>query len=114
MRNERLTRWIRETSEWAAFTLSVCTGSLLLAKAGLLEGMRATTNRRAMDLLLDAAYPSTTMVEHVRYVNNGKLITSAGATAWIDAALHLLAKLHGEKRAIDTASKLEHDWRREL
>ncbi|GBF75620.1 AraC family transcriptional regulator [Paenibacillus sp. 598K] len=113
MHNERLTRWIRETSERAAFTLSVCTGSLLLAKAGLLEGMRATTNRRAMDLLLGAASPSTTVVEHVRYVDNGTLITSAGVTAGIDAALHLLAKLHDEARAIDTASKLEHDWRRE-
>jgi ribosomal protein S18 acetylase RimI-like enzyme len=56
---------------------------------------------------------SATLVENVRYVDNGRLITSAGVTAGIDAALHLIAKLHGEERAIDTASRLEHDWRRE-
>jgi transcriptional regulator GlxA family with amidase domain len=114
MHNEKLTDWINETSRRAAFTLSVCTGALLLAKAGLLEGLRATTNKRAMDLLMEAAPASATLVENVRYVDNGRLITSAGVTAGIDAALHLVAKLHGEERAIDTASRLEHEWRREL
>jgi len=113
MYNEKLTGWINETSRRAAFTLSVCTGALLLAKAGLLEGKRATTNRRAMNLLMEAAPASATLIENVRYVDNGKLITSAGVTAGIDAALHLVAKLHGEERAIETASRLEHDWRRE-
>jgi putative intracellular protease/amidase/N-acetylglutamate synthase-like GNAT family acetyltransferase len=114
MHNEKLTGWINETSRRAAFTLSVCTGALLLAKAGLLEGLRATTNKRAMDLLMEAAPASATLVENVRYVDNGRLITSAGVTAGIDAAPHLVAKLHGEERAIDTASRLEHDWRREI
>lgn len=113
MHNVKLTDWIRETSRQAAYTLSVCTGALLLAKAGLLEGLRATTNRRAMDLLREAAPASATILEDVRYVDNGRLIASAGVTAGIDAALHLVAKLHGEERALDTASKLEHDWRRE-
>ncbi|REE69624.1 acetyltransferase (GNAT) family protein [Paenibacillus taihuensis] len=113
MHNQTLTDWINTASRRAAFTLSVCTGALLLAKAGLLEGMRATTNRRAMDLLLEAAPASATLVENVRYVDNGRLITSAGVTAGIDAALHLVAKLHGEERALETASRLEHDWRRE-
>ncbi|MCR2806588.1 GNAT family N-acetyltransferase [Paenibacillus soyae] len=113
MHNEKLTRWIGDTSRRAAYTLSVCTGALLLAKAGLLEGLRATTNRRAMDLLREAAPPSATLLEDVRYVDNGRLIASAGVTAGIDAALYLVAKLHGEERALDTASRLEHDWRRE-
>ncbi|XEC94088.1 GNAT family N-acetyltransferase [Paenibacillus tarimensis] len=113
MHNEKLTDWINETSQCATFTLSVCTGALLLAKAGLLEGLRATTNKRAMDLLIEAAPVSATLIENVRYVDNGRIITSAGVTAGIDAALHLIAKLHGEERAIDTASRLEHDWRRE-
>ncbi|MBY3621938.1 GNAT family N-acetyltransferase [Acinetobacter sp. CUI P1] len=113
MHNEKITDWINETSHRAAFTLSVCTGALLIAKAGLLEGLRATTNMRAMDLLMEAAPASATLIENVRYVDNGRIITSAGVTAGIDAALHLIAKLHGEERAIDTASRLEHDWRRE-
>ncbi|MCT1403715.1 GNAT family N-acetyltransferase [Paenibacillus sp. p3-SID867] len=113
MHNEKLTDWIKETSQCASFTLSVCTGALLLAKAGLLEGLRVTTNIRAMDLLIEAAPASATLIENVRYVDNGRIITSAGVTAGIDAALHLIAKLHGEERAIDTASRLEHDWRRE-
>jgi len=113
MHNEKLTSWINETSRRAVYTLSVCTGALLLAKAGLLGGMRATTNKRAMDLLLEAAPESATVIENVRYVDNGRILMSAGVTAGIDAALHLVAKLHGEERAIDTASKLEHDWRRE-
>lgn len=113
MHNEKLTQWIDETSRRTAFTLSVCTGALLLAKAGLLEGKRATTNQRAMDLLRECAPASATLVENVRYVDNGRLIISAGVTAGIDAAIHLIAKLHGEERAKDTASKLEHDWRRE-
>ncbi|SEO97229.1 GNAT family N-acetyltransferase [Paenibacillus sp. OV219] len=113
MYNEKLTGWIYETSQRASFTLSVCTGALLLAKAGLLEELRATTNRRAMDLLKEAAPASTMLVENVRYVDNGRLITSAGVTAGIDAALHLVAKLLGEERALETASRLEHDWRRE-
>ncbi|MFS0722407.1 GNAT family N-acetyltransferase [Paenibacillus sp. 1P07SE] len=111
--NEKLIHWISETSQQAAFTLSICTGALLLAKSGLLEGKRATTNRRAMDLLAELAPPSATLMENVCYVDNGSIITSAGVTAGIDAALHLIAKLLGEQRAIDTASRLEHDWRRE-
>jgi transcriptional regulator GlxA family with amidase domain/predicted GNAT superfamily acetyltransferase len=113
MHNEKLTDWINETSRRAAFTLSVCTGALLLAKAGLLDELRATTNQRAMDLLKEYAPASATLVENVRYVDNGRIITSAGVTAGIDAALHLVAKLHGEELAIDTASRLEHNWRRE-
>ncbi|AZN41122.1 GNAT family N-acetyltransferase [Paenibacillus albus] len=113
MHNEKLTGWIYATSQQASFTLSVCTGALLLAKAGILEELRATTNRRAMDLLKEAAPASATLVENVRYVDNGRVITSAGVTAGIDAALHLVSKLHGEERAIETASRLEHDWRRE-
>lgn len=112
MHNKTLTDWIYNASQQASFTLSVCTGALLLAKAGLLDGLRATTNRRAMDLLIEAI-SSVTLVQNVRYVDNGRLITSAGVTAGIDAALHLLAKLHGEERALEIASRLEHDWRRE-
>ncbi|REK71280.1 DJ-1/PfpI family protein [Paenibacillus paeoniae] len=113
MHNEALTDWIRDVSEQAELTLSVCTGALLLAKAGLLEGLSATTNSRAIDLLREVAPASTRIVEGVRYVDNGNIILSAGVTAGIDAALHVVERLIGEERALDTAVKLEYNWNRE-
>lgn len=113
MYNERLTSWIRGIAAHAEIVLSVCTGALLLAKAGMLENSSITTNRRAMDLLREAAPDSATVVEDVRYVDNGRIVMSAGVTAGIDAALHIVSRLHGEDRAFDTASKLEYHWNRE-
>ncbi|MDQ6419465.1 GNAT family N-acetyltransferase [Paenibacillus sp. LHD-117] len=113
MYNAELTEWIGAECARAELTLSVCTGALLLAKAGVLEGLRATTNRRAMELLREAAPASATIVEDVRYVDNGRIVLSAGVTAGIDAALYIVSKLHGEERATDTASKLEYEWHRE-
>ncbi|RIX48725.1 GNAT family N-acetyltransferase [Paenibacillus nanensis] len=114
MHNERLTSWIRETAANTEIVLSVCTGALLLAKAGLLENLGVTTNRRAMDLLREAAPASATVYDNVRYVDNGHIVTSGGVTAGIDAALYLVSRLHGEQRALETASMLEYQWNREL
>lgn len=113
MNNRTLTERIRSISEQTELTLSVCTGALLLAKAGLLDGLSVTTNRRAMDLLREAAPPTARIVEDVRYVDNGRIILSAGVTAGIDAALYVVERLFGEERALDTASKLEYQWQRE-
>lgn len=114
MYNERLTSWIRETAAHVEIVLSVCTGALLLAKASMLENLSVTTNRRAMELLRDAAPASARVVEDVRYVDNGRIVMSAGVTAGIDAALHIVSRLHGEERALETASRLEYHWNREL
>jgi len=108
--NSRLVAWIRETAGKAEIVLSVCTGALLLARAGLLEGLRVTTNRLAYDLLRNMVSPGTTVVEHVRYVDNGRIVTSGGVTAGIDAALHVVARLCGESRAMETASRLAYSW----
>lgn len=113
MHNERLLQWIGESAQSAEFVLSVCTGALLLAKAGLLEGMRITTNRRAFDLLEAAAPASATIVRDVRYVDNGKLVMSGGVTTGMDAALHIVSRLFGVERALASASMLEYAWRRE-
>jgi transcriptional regulator GlxA family with amidase domain len=72
MHNEALTGWIRSAANGAELVLSVCTGALLLAKAGLLDGLRVTTNRRALELLREAAPPDAVIVEEARYVDNGK------------------------------------------
>jgi ribosomal protein S18 acetylase RimI-like enzyme len=111
MNNETITSWIRTRTDSAELVLSVCTGALLLAKANLLEGLKVTTNRTTMDLLREIVPSNTLVVEDVRYVDNGKILMSAGVTASFDMALHVVSRLFGEERALDTASKLEYHWR---
>jgi transcriptional regulator GlxA family with amidase domain len=112
--NSRLITWIRETASNAAIVLSVCTGALLLAKADLLEGLRVTTNRMAYDLLRGMVSADTTIVENVRYVDNGRIVMSGGVTTGFDAALHVVARLSGESLAMETAALLEYRWQGKL
>ncbi|KRF04786.1 AraC family transcriptional regulator [Paenibacillus sp. Soil766] len=114
MNNATTTHWINQTAARAEIVLSVCTGALLLAKANLLDGLRVTTNRNAFDLLREIAPPSATIVEDVRYVDNGKIVMSAGVTAGFDAALYVIARLFGEERALATASKIEYHWHKDV
>ncbi|WP_201450671.1 DJ-1/PfpI family protein [Paenibacillus sp. An7] len=90
MNNSELTSWIRCTSENAEIVLSICTGALLLAKADLLSGLKVTTNQRAMDLLAQVAPKDCEIVRDVRYVDNGKIVMSAGVTAGMDVSLHVI------------------------
>ena len=90
--------------------LSVCTGALLLAKAGLLDNLTATTHHGALDLLREVA-PNTKVVNE-RYVDNGKFVIAAGISAGIDASLHVVSRLLGHARAVETASYMEYDWAR--
>jgi transcriptional regulator GlxA family with amidase domain len=109
MHNPVLIDWIRQRAGEAELVLSVCTGSLLLAKAGLLDGLEATTHHRALDLLRQTA-PRTTVREGCRFVDNGKIVTSAGIAAGIDAALHVVARLLGLDHAENTARYMEYPW----
>ncbi len=109
LNNAPLLDWIRTQSAKAELTLSVCTGSLLLAKAGLLEGQAATTHAAAMDLLRQLA-PNSTVHPDRRYVDNGPIITSAGIAAGIDMSLHVVERLHGAEAAIKTATYMEYPW----
>lgn len=101
--------WIRQMASSVELMLSVCTGSLLLAKAGLLEGKEATTHWAALDLLRELA-PNTRVLENIRFVDNGTVITSAGISAGIDMALHVVSRLHGLDRARETARYMEYRW----
>lgn len=109
MNNEALVGWIKQAAAKAEIVLSVCTGALLLAKAGLLDGLAATTHRGAIDLLRQVA-PMATVREGVRFVDNGNVITSAGIATGIDAALHVVSKLLGQEQAEKTARYMEYDW----
>ena len=107
--NPVLIDWIKSQAIEAELVLSVCTGSLMLAKAGLLEGLSATTYHTAFDLLGDLA-PNTKLCPGERYVDNGKVITSAGISAGIDMSLYVVAKLHGMEQAKRTAQHMEYHW----
>lgn len=112
MNNQKITSWIREVSNDAEIILSVCTGALILAKAQLLDGLKVTTNRLAVKELKDVVPASTEIIEDIRYVDNGKVILSAGISAGMDAALYVVERLMGEDRARKTAELMEYDWKK--
>ncbi len=91
--DERVLSWLRQVDAASKWTTSVCTGSLVLGAAGLLEGKRATSNWLALDRL--AEYGAEPVGG--RYVEDGKLITAAGVTAGIDMALHLVSREAGAR-----------------
>lgn len=99
--------WITHTARYADKVLSVCTGALLLAKAGLLEGMKATTHNSAFEALAEMA-PNTEIIGDARFVDNGKVITSAGISAGIDMSLYVVELLFGAEVAQNTAAYMEY------
>jgi len=101
--------WIRQQSRAAQHTVSVCTGSLLLAKAGLLDGLPATTHCSQLDLLRELA-PTAVVHTDRRFLDTGQLLTSAGISAGIDVSLHLVARLCGKEIAERTAAHMEYHW----
>lgn len=107
MHNAGLIDWIRQASEKAELVLSVCTGALLLAKAGLLDGLEATTHHGAIDLLRQTA-PKTTVHADRRFVDNGRFVCSAGVAAGIDMSLHVVGRLLGREVAEKTARQMEY------
>jgi putative intracellular protease/amidase len=103
--HEPMLDWIRGVHETSTWTTSVCTGALLLAAAGLLDGAPATTHWAARDLLaeLGAKPVAERVVEH------GKIITGAGVSAGIDMALMLVQKMNGDEVAQAVQLGIEYD-----
>lgn len=101
--------WVRASAADAEIILSVCTGAFLLAKAGLLDGQEATTHWASLQALKEAA-PKTTVRDDRRYVDNGKIVTSAGVSAGIDASLHIVERLLGRDAASESARRMEYPW----
>lgn len=99
--------WISEKSKAAELVLSVCTGSLLLGRAGLIDGLTATTHHLAMDELRSAA-PATTVDSGRRFIDSGKFITSAGVAAGIDMSFYVVERLLGRECAVETANYIEY------
>jgi transcriptional regulator GlxA family with amidase domain len=113
MHNPAMIEWVRRSNRDAELLLSVCTGALILGAAGLLDGLEATTHFGAFDELRKAA-PDCRVRTDLRYVDAGRLITSAGVSAGIDMALHVVARLHGDDAARETARYMEYEGQYEL
>ena len=112
LKKDAVIQWIRRVgTQHTELLASVCTGAFLLAKAGFLDGKRATTHWEDIaDLRI--MFPSVTVEEKTRWVDEGHVITSAGISAGIDMALHLVARIAGEELALNTARQMEFDWQR--
>lgn len=106
--NERVLNWISAQAGEIEITTSVCTGAALLAKQGLLDGLTATSHWTSIDWLREH-HPAVNVVSDARFVDQGRIVTSAGVSAGIDMALHVVARLHGEETADWTARIMEYD-----
>ena len=108
LENELALDWIRAHAAHSPIA-SVCTGSFLLAQAGLLEGRRATTHWAECDDL-EARFPAVQVERDVRFVDEGDVITAAGVAAGIDMSLHLIERFGGRALAEETARLTEVDF----
>ncbi|AWX99355.1 glutamine amidotransferase [Marinomonas primoryensis] len=101
--------WIHQQAKKARLVASVCTGAFLLAKAEVLQSQRVTTHWE--DIAdLKAMFTTLEVIENVRWVDEGDIITSAGISAGIDMSLHIVSKLHSLDLAEKTARQMDFDW----
>jgi transcriptional regulator GlxA family with amidase domain len=105
-RDEKLLDWVRGANETASWTASVCSGSVILAAAGLLDGKRATSHWLALPALKTLG---ATPVSDERIVHEGNIVTSAGVSAGIDLAIWLAGQIGGEGRAKTIQLAIEYD-----
>ena len=108
IKNEIVIKWIRQQMKEVKLMTSVCTGALLLAKAGLLEGLKATTHWASIEKFKNE-FQNVEIIENVKFVDEGHIITSAGISAGINMAFHIVKNLLGVHVAEDTAKRMEYD-----
>lgn len=107
--NRNILDWIATRSSEVETLASVCTGSMLLGEAGLLDGRRATTHWQSLNRM-ESSFPNIKVVRDEHVVEDGDVMTSAGISAGIDLSLRLVAKHHGEKVARNTARYMEYPY----
>ncbi|ALZ61415.1 MULTISPECIES: DJ-1/PfpI family protein [Bacillus] len=108
IKNEIVIKWIRQQMKEVKLMTSVCTGALLLAKAGLLEGLKATTHWASIEKFKNE-FQNVEVIENVKFIDEGHIITSAGISAGINMAFHIVKNLLGVHVAEDTAKRMEYD-----
>lgn len=109
MEKKNVISWISAQNKEVKIIASVCTGAFLLAKAGVITSQSVTTHWEDIGDLRKE-FPSLDVIENVRWLDNGRLITSAGISAGIDMSLHLVSKLQNEELAIKTAKQMDFSW----
>ena len=107
--NAKVISWIQAKAKRAEIVMSVCNGAYILAKAGLLDGLEATTTAGLIPGLRQAA-PKAKIVNDRRFVDNGKIITTAGLSSGIDGSLHVIERLFGLGTAQMAALGMEYNW----
>jgi putative intracellular protease/amidase len=107
--NPALLNFLRERSQTAEYTMSVCSGSAILARAGVLDGRRATSNKQLFKLATMQS-DKVDWVEEARWVVDGSFVTSSGVSAGTDMALGIIATLHGLEQAQTIADHTEYQW----
>jgi len=100
--------WIKDRNPTTQYYFSVCTGAFILGKAGLLDNLTVTTFHESIERL-QKAVPTAKVLPDTRFVDNGKIITTAGISAGIDGALHMVEKLSGKEQAKRVATYMEYD-----
>ena len=106
--NPRVIEWIQDQKSKVELMTSICTGALLLAKAGVLDGRKATTHWMDLDRL-EEEYPEISVQRNVKFVDEGSILTSGGISAGINLSFHLIARLHGKEVALKTAKQMAYD-----
>lgn len=112
LHDEELRAWLVRCSGESEIVMSVCNGALALAAAGLLDGREVTTHHGSLDTLQTMA-PTSSVFTNRRFVDTGRVVTSAGVSAGIDGALHVVERLLGSEAANRTAEYMEYEWRPE-
>jgi putative intracellular protease/amidase len=107
--DEATLAWLRKQASAADHVMSVCTGSFILGRSGLLDGASATTFHRSFDAM-EKEFPRVKVVRDQRWVDAGKVVTSSGLASGIDTSLHVVAEMRGLKTARSIAMQLEYDW----
>jgi transcriptional regulator GlxA family with amidase domain len=106
--NDNMIKWILDQKIHVQFMTSVCTGALLLAKAGLLNHKKATTHWGSYDWLQNE-FPDVIVERNVKFVDEGNILTSGGISAGINMSFHLVKRLLGKEIAQQTAKRMEYD-----
>jgi transcriptional regulator GlxA family with amidase domain len=107
--SDEVNAWIARTAAQAKLVASVCTGAFLLARAGVLDNLTATTHWEDLSEL-QTLFPLVNVVDGRRWVDEGPVVTSAGISAGIDMSLHLVERLAGRDLALRTARQMDFDW----
>jgi Transcriptional regulator containing an amidase domain and an AraC-type DNA-binding HTH domain len=107
--NETVIRWIKKQRDKVGLIASVCTGAFLLAKAGLLDGKRATTHWMDIERL-EREFPNVKVEKNCKFIDEESIITSGGISAGMNMSFHIIKQLLGEEVVKITARRMEYDF----